>query len=204
MIEITTILALGMVSMFSPIMPYDLADNPVLELNGNTISWIPYDETSKFDIIRDGKTIVWDTEDTSYTITKDGCYHIEDESHFRILDSNTICLKNGEFTTINFVQNEPPRIVNVDLDNSQFKMNMDPENKINSIDTLEILIWDSKQHVTHLHSCNNIEAKACYDPNNHRIHISEETLGSLWHELLHAKGLAIPNYSNFSFLFSTK
>ena len=100
-------------------------------------------------------------------------------------------MKNGEFTTIDFVQNEPAIIVNVDFDNSEFKRNMDSENKINSIDTLEIVVWNSKQHVTHLNACNNLLAKACYDPNNHRIHISEETMESLWHELQHAKGLDI-------------
>jgi len=201
MIEIITVLALGMISMFSPIMPYDYADNPILELNGNIISWVPYAEDSHFDIIKDRKTIIHDTLDTSYKIVSDGCYWIEDESHYTALDSNTVCLENGEFTTINFVPNEPPAIMYVDFDNSEFKMNMDPEDKIKSIDTLEIVFWRTVEDLSYLNACNvgygnyyDPEKLACYDPNNHRIHISEETLESLWHELQHAKGLEIPNH----------
>ncbi len=56
MIEILTlfILAQGMgVSMSAEIMPYDYADNPILELNGNIISWTPYSENSILVIIKD-------------------------------------------------------------------------------------------------------------------------------------------------------
>jgi len=46
--------ATGMgVSMSAEVMPYDYVDNPILELNGNIISWVPYAENSKFDIIKD-------------------------------------------------------------------------------------------------------------------------------------------------------
>ena len=108
-IAIPSSFATGMgVSMSAEIMPYDYTDNPILELNGSIISWAPYAENSKFDIIKDGKEIIKDTTKTSYQIKSNGCYHIEDESHYRVLDSNTVCLNNGVFTVTYFKMNEPP------------------------------------------------------------------------------------------------
>ncbi len=199
MIEILAlfILAQGMgVSMSAEIMPYDYADNPILELNGNIISWTPYSENSKFDIIKDGKEIIKDTTKTSYKIKSNGCYHIEDESHYRVLDSNTVCLNNGVFTVTYFKMNEPPVIIKENYDNSQYRMNFDPDNKLDSIDTLEIVVWATAEKLTHLNACNHIDATGCYDPNNHRIHISLETMESFWHEMQHAQGIEISNHNN--------
>ncbi len=156
-------------SMSAKIMPYDYADNPILELNDNTISWTPYAEDSKFDIIRDGKEIIKDTTKTSYQIKSDGCYHIEDESHYRVLDSNKVCLRDGVYTITYFKMNEPPTVM--------------------VFDTLEIVIWEDAEQLTHLNACNHVNATGCYDPNNHRIHISWETMGSLLHELQHSIGI---------------
>jgi hypothetical protein len=196
-IAIPSSFATGMgVSMSAEIMPYDYADNPILELNGNIISWIPYSENSKFDIIKDGKEIIKDTAKTSYQIKSNGCYHIEDESHYRVLDSNTVCLNNGVFTVTYFKMNEPPIIIKENYDNSQYRMNFDPDNKLDSIDTLEIVVWATAEKLTQLNACNHIDATGCYDPNNHRIHISWETMESFWHEMQHAQGIEISNHNN--------
>jgi hypothetical protein len=92
--------------------------------------------------------------------------------------------------------NEPPVIIKENYDNSQYRMNFDPDNKLVSIDTLEIVVWATAEKLTQLNACNHIDATGCYDPNNHRIHISWETMESFWHEMQHAQGIEISNHNN--------